>query len=113
VLLKDEHDINNKQDYNLLVIGHSMGAGVAALLAILLHNEYSTLECYSYSPPGGLLSENCMEATKDFITTVILGKDMIPRLGMMQLEKLRNEIMKTLKDTNKPKVFFFVFSFQF
>lgn len=44
-----------------------------------------------------------MQATKEFITTVILGKDMVPRLGMVQMEKLRNEIMETLKNTTKPK----------
>lgn len=41
--------------YNLLIIGHSLGAGVAALIAFLLREQYPQLYCYSYSPPGGLL----------------------------------------------------------
>jgi len=43
------------RDYNVVVVGHSLGAGTAAILAILLHQQYPNLHCYSYSPPGGLL----------------------------------------------------------
>lgn len=42
------------QNYGLVLVGHSLGAGTAAILAILLKQEYSTLECFSYSPPGGM-----------------------------------------------------------
>ena len=41
--------------YKLLIIGHSLGAGVAALIAFLLREQYPQLYCYSFSPPGGLL----------------------------------------------------------
>ena len=43
------------QDYGLVLVGHSLGAGVASLLAILLKKHYQNLHCYAYSPPGGLL----------------------------------------------------------
>ena len=86
--------------YDLLIVGHSYGAGksktkvkktilnfklfkkkgVGAILSILLKQAYPSLKCYSFSPLGGILSESCMRETKQFITTVILGKDMIPRL---------------------------------
>jgi hypothetical protein len=36
-------------------VGHSLGAGTAAILCILLRREYPTATCFSYSPPGGLL----------------------------------------------------------
>lgn len=41
--------------YGLVIVGHSLGAGTAAILSFLLRPQYPTLECYSYSPPGGLL----------------------------------------------------------
>ena len=41
--------------YDLVLVGHSLGAGVAAILAVLLHQEYPTLHCYAYSPPGSLM----------------------------------------------------------
>ena len=41
--------------YKLVITGHSLGAGVACVLGILLQPEYPKLHCYAYSPPGGLL----------------------------------------------------------
>lgn len=45
------------QTYELIITGHSLGAGVAAILAILMHEEppYRHLKCFAFSPPGGLL----------------------------------------------------------
>ena len=40
------------QGYQLVVTGHSLGAGVASVLALLLKPIYPDLICYSYSPPG-------------------------------------------------------------
>ena len=41
--------------YNLVLVGHSLGAGTAAILAILLRQQHPNVTCYAYSPPGGLL----------------------------------------------------------
>lgn len=41
--------------YGLVIVGHSLGAGTAAILSFLLRPQYPSLHCYSYSPPGGLL----------------------------------------------------------
>ena len=35
--------------------GHSLGGGTAAILSILLQEEYPDVTCYAFSPPGGLL----------------------------------------------------------
>lgn len=43
------------QDYNLVIVGHSFGAGVASLLAIILRPRYPRLHCYAFAPPGGLI----------------------------------------------------------
>ena len=47
---------NETGKYELVLVGHSLGAGTAAILAILLKADYPTLHCYAYSPPGGLLT---------------------------------------------------------
>ena len=42
--------------YPLVTTGHSLGAGTAALLAILLRDrDYPDVTCYAFSPPGGLI----------------------------------------------------------
>lgn len=50
------HDpARNTHEFGLVLVGHSLGAGTAAILAILLKQKFPELECFSYSPPGGLL----------------------------------------------------------
>lgn len=43
------------QNYDLVLVGHSLGAGTATILAILLKQHHPNLSCFAYSPPGGLL----------------------------------------------------------
>lgn len=43
------------REFKLVTLGHSLGAGTASILGILLRQEYPDLKCYCYSPPGGLL----------------------------------------------------------
>ncbi|RWS12438.1 sn1-specific diacylglycerol lipase alpha-like isoform X5 [Dinothrombium tinctorium] len=90
-------------DYTLVLVGHSLGAGTAAILAILLKQDYPDLICFAFSPPGGLLSLPATEYTKEFITSVILGKDVVPRLGLHQMESLRFDLMNAIKETQDPK----------
>uniref|UniRef100_A0AAQ5Y9Z2 Diacylglycerol lipase-alpha n=1 Tax=Amphiprion ocellaris TaxID=80972 RepID=A0AAQ5Y9Z2_AMPOC len=89
--------------YGLVIVGHSLGAGTATILSFLLRPQYPTLHCYSYSPPGGLLSEDAMEYSKEFVTSVVLGKDLVPRLGLSQLEGFRRHLLEVLQKSNKPK----------
>ncbi|CAH1799397.1 unnamed protein product [Owenia fusiformis] len=91
------------QQYDLVLVGHSLGAGTAAILAILLQQEHPNLHCYSYSPPGGLLSANTVEETKSFITSVVVAKDVIPRIGLYQMEALRTDLISVIKKSDDPK----------
>ena len=45
------------QEYQLVITGHSLGGGVAAVLALLMQedNKYCGLQCFAFSPPGGLM----------------------------------------------------------
>uniref|UniRef100_A0A672PE31 Diacylglycerol lipase-alpha n=1 Tax=Sinocyclocheilus grahami TaxID=75366 RepID=A0A672PE31_SINGR len=89
--------------YELVIVGHSLGAGTAAILSFLLRPQYPSLHCYSYSPPGGLLSEDAMEYSKEFVTSVVLGKDLVPRIGLSQLEGFRRHLLEVLQKSDKPK----------
>ena len=43
---------NSTTNYGFVITGHSLGAGCAAILSIMLKSEYSDVKCYSYCPPG-------------------------------------------------------------
>lgn len=40
-----------------MITGHSLGAGVASVLSMLLYQkeEFQSLQCFAFAPPGGLL----------------------------------------------------------
>uniref|UniRef100_A0A3Q3VU93 Diacylglycerol lipase-beta n=1 Tax=Mola mola TaxID=94237 RepID=A0A3Q3VU93_MOLML len=90
-------------EYKLVITGHSLGAGAAGILAVLLRNSYPTLQCYSFSPPGGLLSKALADYSKDFVVSVVLGKDLVPRLSMPNMEKLKKNIAEMVKNCSNPK----------
>lgn len=87
------------QHYRLVIVGHSLGGGVASILAILLEEYFPDLICYAYSPPGCIFrsvlptsvlfgrhffafspcSFPLVQYSKKFITSVVIGNDMVPR----------------------------------
>ncbi|GAX83082.1 hypothetical protein CEUSTIGMA_g10508.t1 [Chlamydomonas eustigma] len=79
--------------WRLVVVGHSLGAGVAALLAMHLRLRYPNLHCWSFAPPGGLLSPQACLDMKPYCTSVIIGRDMIPRLSLRSVERLADEML--------------------
>lgn len=44
------------------------------------------------------------EYTKAFVTSVVVGKDVVPRIGLHQMESLRADLMHAIKRSKDPKV---------
>ena len=55
------------QDLQLVITGHSLGAGVAALLALRLLPHFPALRCYAFSPPGAVASATLASAMESFV----------------------------------------------
>uniref|UniRef100_A0A8C5UPP2 Diacylglycerol lipase-beta n=1 Tax=Microcebus murinus TaxID=30608 RepID=A0A8C5UPP2_MICMU len=81
-------------EYRLVIVGHSLGAGAAALLAIMLRASYPQVRGYAFSHPG---------IVKNFIVSLVLGMDVIPRLSVTNLEDLKKRILRVIAHCNKPK----------
>ncbi|XP_044159534.1 diacylglycerol lipase-beta [Bufo gargarizans] len=90
-------------EYKLVIVGHSLGAGAAAVLAVQLRSSFPTLKCYAFSPPGGLFSKALADYSKNFIISIIVGKDLVPRLSLPNMEDLKNRILRMVVNCNRPK----------
>ena len=51
-----------------------------------------------------LYSEEAMLASQSFMTSVVVGKDIVPRIGLNQLETLRLQLMGEIKNSKQSKV---------
>ena len=53
--------------------------------------------CWSCSGAGGLVDGALASASADCITSVVLGKDWVPRLSLSSFERLRDEMVRPLR----------------
>jgi sn1-specific diacylglycerol lipase len=82
--------------YKLILTGHSLGAGCAAVLSFMLRSKYPDLKCLCFSPPGCTLSKNMADSCKEYLTTYVLDDDIIPRLSLQSLEHLRDDVLEMI-----------------
>ncbi|KAJ3102402.1 hypothetical protein HDU97_000609 [Phlyctochytrium planicorne] len=87
----------------LVVTGHSLGAGVAALVASMLRSQYPTASCYAYEPPGCLLSATAATHFESFCTSVIMGDDIVPRTSKNSMEMLKMDVRRVITACDHPK----------
>ncbi|KAH8611684.1 putative Lipase (class 3) [Trypanosoma vivax] len=95
------------RNHRVVVLGHSLGAGVAAILSIILHATYcsarSRIQCFAYAPPGGLLSPALVSYSKDFIVGCFSGNDIVPRMAVHTFDDLRDLVLSSLARCNISK----------
>ncbi|XP_011155854.1 diacylglycerol lipase-beta isoform X1 [Solenopsis invicta] len=90
-------------NYHLTLTGHSLGAGLAVLLGLLIRPRYPELRVYAFSTPAGLLSREAAKVTEEFVLTIGLGDDFIMRLSVDSTENLRTSLLATLHACRLPK----------
>lgn len=100
LLIGDEVECSG---YQLLVQGHSLGAGVASVVATMLRSQYPTLRCLAFSPPGCVFSRKIAESCKEYVTSYVLGDDVVPRLSLTNMENLRHELLSIIARIKVPK----------
>ena len=59
-----------------------------------LRNDYPNVRCICYCPPGSIVSKELAEITKSFVLSVVVGDDIIPRLGVYSIHSLKADIIR-------------------
>eukprot|EP00529_Nitzschia_sp_RCC80_P011258 CAMPEP_0113484954 /NCGR_PEP_ID=MMETSP0014_2-20120614/24232_1 /TAXON_ID=2857 /ORGANISM="Nitzschia sp." /LENGTH=628 /DNA_ID=CAMNT_0000378581 /DNA_START=226 /DNA_END=2112 /DNA_ORIENTATION=- /assembly_acc=CAM_ASM_000159 len=74
--------------YDLYIVGHSVSAGVACQLGMLLKTTRPStrLQVYAFGPPPCLYDQ--YQSPRDFITSVVNNNDCIPRINMLNLKHM-------------------------
>jgi len=100
-----EHALQQTNYKQIVVTGHSLGAGTAAILTFLLRAKYPKLRviCYAYSPPGGLLDAEASKESEKFCMSVVIGDDVIPRTSLHNIAALSQSIKRVCRTCQLPK----------
>ena len=84
------------KNYQLRVVGHSLGAGCAAVLSLFFKPSYPDIRCLAFSPPGCVFSEKLAEESSAWVTSYVLDADVVARLAIKPFEELRNRVLKMI-----------------
>ena len=60
---------------------------------LTLQAEYPAVKCFAYAPPGATLCRALARAVSSFVTSVVIGKDMVPRLSLPNVHALLGDVV--------------------
>merc|ERR1719454_276465 len=88
-ILKRLDDGDEQKAWTLVLCGHSLGAGIATVLALHLRKVFQNIRVWGIEPPGGLLSAELAASCREWTVSITHGCDIITRLSGPCLLKLR------------------------
>lgn len=94
---------NDYPDYHLRLVGHSLGAGICTLLGYMLKSRFPSLRVFNFSPPGCTMTWELATKCESWATSYILDSDIVPRLSVLALERLRDEVLELVARLKVPK----------
>ena len=62
------------QGWQLILTGHSLGAGVACLLALKMRRSFPSSFSWGFCPPGGMVTSRLAHYMAPFCISLVLGK---------------------------------------
>lgn len=107
ILSTIEKALNQHADFTLKVVGHSLGASIAALTAIYWHTHHSFrsfedrgsneafLRCFAFAPPPAI-SKEVKEKGVGFVYSVVNEDDIVPRLNTTCIYGMLREVLHRL-----------------
>lgn len=94
--------------YDIVVTGHSLGAGVACLLALQLKANFvdiAHVRFVGFETPGGLLSKRLSHETQRLEwVTVACAFDWVPRIGIRNLLRIKKAALRQMKHCSRSKL---------
>jgi sn1-specific diacylglycerol lipase len=54
------------------------------------------LKCWAFSPPGCMINRTLVRYVRGFVTAVVAGKDIVPRMSVVTLNRLVDEMVTSL-----------------
>ena len=63
---------------------------------------YADVHCYAFSPPGGMVNRGLSSFMEPFVTSMAVGKDMVPRMSMPNLARMIDQMVRYLALLSPP-----------
>jgi sn1-specific diacylglycerol lipase len=96
VPVQHQGDRDQLRTYGLVITGHSLGAGTAVLLAMMLRAAYPSVRCLSYGTPNSVVDTRTAEELNTYVTSVVINHDLVCRLSFTSLHSLRSKVLKNI-----------------
>ena len=80
--------------YDVILTGHSLGAGVAALLTVLLKRLVPGVRCVGYATPPVAGGARLLRALGDCCTSLVHRNDAVPRMTLTSLRSTIEELVE-------------------
>jgi len=90
--------------YTLRFCGHSLGAATGTLISYMLRSKFPTLRCLNYSPPGCTFTWEMATGCKEWCISCVIDSDLVPRLSVDAMERLRDEVLELIGRIKVPKI---------
>ncbi|KAG9396696.1 Lipase (class 3) [Carpediemonas membranifera] len=88
--------------YRVTFTGHSLGASVAAILTMMLKDEFN-VRCFAFACPSVFTVGN-ITASKQYVTSIANSTDIVPRLSYQSFQTLAEEIVDVLETVEPPSL---------
>jgi len=89
--------------YGLVVTGHSLGGGVATYLKAMLSRHCPEVRCFVYGAPPVFSTSMARHHSRN-MTYVVCGDDLVGRLGLRNMEFMRDRMVALLERCTFSKV---------